>query len=308
MAQKLIISCAVTGAVHTPSMSPYLPKTPKEIAKSAIEAAEAGATVVHCHARNEDGSPTIAVDKFREIGEIIKANSNVVVCFTTGGSATAPITDRIAVVRELQPELCSFTPGSVDFATFPMAKKDREWINDWEKPMIEATEDSVFAHSFATIKHYAEQFKKSGTRPEFEIFDISMLNNIKWFIDQGLIDEPTYLQYVLGILGGSPGDTETLVALVQASRRIIDNKFFFSVCGGGNNQYGLAATAISMGSTGTRVGLEDSLWLGKGEMATSNAAAVEKIIRLAKDLGREPATPDEGREILSLKGKANVNY
>jgi uncharacterized protein (DUF849 family) len=204
---KLIISCAITGAIHTPSMSEYLPYTPKEIAEQAVAAYEAGAAVVHCHARNpDDGSPSLNAAHFREIGERIKAKCPVVVCYTTGGSTTLSTEQRVVAVKELEPELCSFTPGSMNFAVHPLAAKDRKWKFEWEKEYLLSSEANVFQNSFKTIREYATYFDKAGTRPEFEIFDISMLNNVSVCIGQGLLKKNPYLQFVLGILGGTPGE------------------------------------------------------------------------------------------------------
>jgi uncharacterized protein (DUF849 family) len=306
--EKIIVSCAITGAIHTPSMSDFLPITPKDIAEQAVAAYEAGAAVVHCHARNpKDGSPSIQLEHFREIGERIKQKCPVIVCFTTGGSATASSEERAVAVKNLKPELCSFTPGSCNFSVHPMAAKKREWKHEWEQKSLLASEGVVFSNSFKNIREYAEIFAASQTRPEFEIFGISMLNNLSFVIKQGLVKPKPYLQYVLGILGGEPGDIETLVVLLQQARRLIGD-CQWSVCGGGANQYALAVAAMSLGATGVRVGLEDSLYIGKGKLAKSNAEVVEKIVRLAKEFDRETATPDEARQILGLKGKDNVAF
>jgi uncharacterized protein (DUF849 family) len=305
---KIVISCAITGAVHTPSMSDGLPCTPKDIAEQAVAAYEAGAAVVHCHARNpKDARPSIALEHFREIGERIKEKCPVVVCFTTGGSATHTTEERVVAVKHLEPELCSFTPGSLNFSVHPMAKKPREWKYDWEQESLLASEASVFQNSFKTIREYAGYFEKAGTRPEFEIFDTNMLNNLKFCMGEGIIKGVPYLQFVLGILGGSSGDIETLVVFLQQARRLL-GEFQWSVCGGGVNQFPMAVAAISLGSTGIRVGLEDALYLSRGKLAKNNAEVVQKAVRLAREIDREPATPDEARQILGLKGGDKVGF
>lgn len=307
--EKLIVTCAVTGAIHTPTMSEALPLTPKEIAEQAVGAYEAGAAIVHIHARNpEDGSPSLKLEHYREIGERIKEKCDVVVCYTTGGSATMTTEERVVAVKNLKPEITSFTPGSMNFAFHPLAFKPREWKHEWEKEFLMASEASVFSNSFKTIREYASYFKEAGTRPEFEIFDISMLNNLAFCISQGILAKPVYTQFVLGILGGLPGDMESLVVLLQQARRLIGDDFQWSVCGGGRNIMGMIAGAMTMGATGVRVGLEDGLHLGRGKLAKNNAELVAKVLRLAKELDRETATPDEARKILGLKGKENIGF
>jgi uncharacterized protein (DUF849 family) len=290
-------------------MSDYLPLTPGDIAEQAVGAYEAGAAVVHVHARNpEDGSPSLKLEHYREIGERIREKCDVVVCYTTGGSATMTTEERVVAVKNLKPEITSFTPGSMNFSMHPLGWKEREWKYGWEKEFLLNSEASVFSNSFKTIREYSSYFKEAGTRPEFEIFDISMLNNLAFCISQGILSKPLYLQFVLGILGGLPGDMESLMVLLQQARRLVGDDFQWSVCGGGRNIFGMIAAAMTMGSTGVRVGMEDGLMLGKGKPAKSNAEIVAKVIRLARELDRETATPDEARQILGLKGKDKVAF
>lgn len=305
---KVVVTCAITGSVHTPSLSPYLPSTPDEIAADAIRAYEAGAAVVHIHARDPlTRRPSAKVEHFKAIADKIKAKCDVIMCFTTGGAVGMSTAERAAVVTTLKPELGSFTPGSMNFAFFGLAAKPREWKYDWEEPYIKGTEDMVFYNTFKVIKEYGRYFGEAQTKPEYEIFDIGMMNNLAFMFQSGALKKaPIYMQFVLGILGGMPADPECIFTLLTEGRRLLGD-FQWSVCAAGRQQMALMATAIAMGGN-VRVGLEDNLFLEKGVIAKSNAEPVEKVIRIARELGREPATPAEARAILGLKGIENVGF
>jgi len=304
---KVVVTSAITGSVHTPSLSEYLPCTPKDIAADAVRAYEAGAAVVHIHARDPlTCRPSAKFEHFKEIADLIKAKCDVVVGFTTGGAIGMTTAERVNVVTTLKPEISSFTPGSMNFAIHGLAAKPRKWKFDWEEPYLKGTEDMVFYNTFKVIREYSEYFSKAQTKPEYEVFDIGMMNNMAVMMQSGHIKRPIYMQFVLGILGGMPSDPESIFTLLNEGRRLL-GEFQWSVCAAGRNQMAMLATAMSMGGN-VRVGLEDNLYLEKGVLARSNAEPVEKVIRIAREIGREPATPDEARAILGLKGSENVGF
>lgn len=304
---KVIVTCAITGAVHTPSLSEYLPYKPQDIAAEAIRAYEAGASIVHIHARDpETGRPSSKLEHFQEVAELVKAKCDAVVCFTTGGAITMTTAERVNVVTKLKPELASFTPGSMNFAMFGMAAKPRQWKFDWEEPYLKSTEDLVFYNTFKTIREYGQYFSQAQTKPEFEVFDVGMLNNMAVMLEAGHLKRPIHMQLVLGILGGMPADPESIFALITEGRRQL-GEFTWSVAAAGKQQMALMAVSIAMGGH-VRVGLEDALYLERGKLAKSNGELVEKVIRIARELGREPATPNEARAILGLKGMENVAF
>ena len=304
---KVVVTAAITGSVHTPSLSEYLPSTPKAIAADAIRAYEAGAAVVHIHARDPlTCKPSAKIEHFKEIADLIKAKCDVVVAFTTGGAVTMTTAERVNVVTTLKPEMASFTPGSMNFSFYGLAAKPRKWKFDWEESYIKGTEDMVFYNTFKVIREYSEYFSKAQTKPEFEVFDIGMMNNMAVMMEAGHIKRPIYIQFVLGILGGMPADPECIFTLLNEGRRMLGD-FQFSVCAAGRQQMALMATSIAMGGN-VRVGLEDNLYLEKGKIAKSNAEPVEKVIRIAREIGREPATPNEARALLGLKGIENVGF
>jgi uncharacterized protein (DUF849 family) len=299
---KRIVSAAVTGGIHTPTMSPYLPITPEEIANDAIKAHKAGAAIVHIHARDpQTGKPCGDMAVYGEIFDRIRSVCDPVLCATTGGAIGMPVADRIRVVPAHHPELASFNAGSVNFGLFeaPEKMKTDEWRFDWEKTYLNATKDLVYTNTFASLEEFARLFTESGTKPEAEIFDSGMINNLKYLVDKGLLKTPVYLQFVMGILGGIPATIENLMFLAQTAQRTFGDQLQWSVCAAGRFQMPMCTASLLMGGH-VRVGLEDSLFLERGVMAKSSAEQVEKIVRIMGELGFEPATPNEAREILSL--------
>ncbi|MCR4442298.1 MAG: 3-keto-5-aminohexanoate cleavage protein [Peptococcaceae bacterium] len=307
MSDKRIVTAAITGAIHVPSMSEYLPITPEQIADEAVRAFEAGAAVAHIHVRNPlNGKPITDLKMFREVASSIKKRCNMVVCITTGGAPTMPVEERLSPVTELQPELASCNGGTINFALHPLAEKIAEFKFDWEKPHLEWTEEQIFPNTFKSLRIYLKTFYENRTKPEFEIYDVGQINNLAHLLERGLFKRPVYLQFIMGILGGIPATVENLVYLAETARKTIGD-FQWSVGVAGKNQFKLGTVALAMGGH-VRVGLEDNLWLEKGVKAKSNAEQVSKIIRIARELGIEPATPDEARQILGLKGSENVNF
>ncbi len=301
---KVIISCAVTGSVHTPSMSPYLPLTPDEIAQQAIEAAEAGAAILHLHARNPaDGSPTADAAVFAQFVPRIKAATDAVINITTGGSTRMTLEERLAYPLIAKPEMCSLNMGSMNFSIHPAARKITEWRHDWEKPYIEGMEDLIFRNTFRDIKHILKVLGEDcGTRFEFECYDVGHLYNLAHFVDEGLIKGPLFIQAILGILGGLGPDPENLYVMKSTADRLFGrNGYRFSVLGAGRHQMPLLTIGAAMGGN-VRVGLEDSLYLGKGQLANSCADQVRKIRRILHELSLDIANPAETRAMLGLKG------
>lgn len=304
---KAIITAAITGSIHTPSMTPYLPITPKQIAEEAVRAYEAGAAVAHIHVRDpETGAPSPSLELFGEVLSEVKRRCNMILCTTTGGGLGMSAEQRVAVVRKFRPELASFNFGSLNFALFPVLQKIKEWKHPWEAQYLAMTEDLIFPNTFKTMREFCGFFKEAETKPEIEIYDVGMINNLAFMIQAGHIQKPVYLQFVMGILGGIPATMENVVFLYQTARNLIGD-FQWSVCAAGRNQMPMCTTALLMGGN-ARVGLEDSLYVEKGRMAKSNAEQVEKIVRIARELGIEPASPDEARQILGLKGLDKVSY
>jgi uncharacterized protein (DUF849 family) len=307
MKEKAVITAAITGSIHTPTMSEYLPITPKEIADEAVRAYEAGAAVCHVHARNpETGMPIPDVNLMKEIITSIKSRCNIVVCITTGGGLGMTVEQRVAPVTLYKPELASFNAGSINFALFPVIPRYKEWKFEWEKMYLGMSEDFIFPNTFKSMKEYCATFKEHGTKPEFEIYDAGMVNNVAFMIQAGYVQKPVYIQFVMGVLGGITPSSENLLFLVDYARKLIGN-FEFSVCVAGRAQFPTCTQSLLIGGN-VRVGLEDNLYLDKGQMAKSNAEQVAKIVRIAKELGIDPATPDEARKILGLKGIDKVNY
>ena len=308
MSEKAIITAALTGAIHTPTMSGSLPITPDEIAEDARRASEAGATVVHVHARNpETGQPSADSNLFGEILAKIKSKCNVIICTTTGGGFGMTVEQRVSVVREYSPELASLNAGSLNFALHPVLNKIKEFKHDWEHQYLAMTEDNIFPNTFKTLREFSEFFAQEGTKPELEVYDAGMINNVAFLIQQGNIKKPVYLQFVLGILGGMQATINNLVFLVNSAKEFIGDDFVWSVCAAGKDQFRMCNAALLMGGF-ARVGLEDNLYLEKGRMAESSGEQVEKIVRIGREHGIEPATPDEAREILRLKGLDKVKY
>jgi len=308
--EKVIISCAVTGSVHTPTMSPYLPITPEQIAEQAIEAAEAGAAILHLHARDpRDGRPTPDPTVFDQFVPRIKAATDAVINITTGGSIHMTLADRLAYPLQAQPEMCSLNMGSMNFSIHPVARKIDQWQHDWERPHVEGMEDLIFRNTFRDIKHTLQVLgEEGGTRFEFECYDVGHLYTLAHFVDEGLIDGPLFIQSIFGILGGMGADPENLVTMRSTADRLFGRDGYrFSVLGAGRHQMPLLTMAAVMGGN-VRVGLEDSLYLGKGQLARSCADQVRKIRRILEELSLEIATPDEARAMLDLKGQQAVAF
>jgi uncharacterized protein (DUF849 family) len=305
--KKVIITAAITGAIHTPSMSPYLPVTPEQIADEAIKVHEAGGAVAHIHVRDpKTGYPTADQDAYREIAVRVKERCDIVLCFTTGGRLAEPIEKRVKVVSSLKPEMASLNAGSLNFALFHVANKIKDWKFPWEKEYLEGTEDFIFPNTFRTMRQYLSMMEENETKPEFEIYDVGMINNVAFLIEAGYVKKPVYLQFVMGILGGIAATPQNLIFLVESAKSAIGD-FEFSVCAAGKMQFPLCTQSFILGGH-ARVGLEDNLYLEKGVMARSNADQVAKIIRIARELGLEPASPAEARNILKLKGLERVNF
>ena len=305
--KKVIITAAITGSIHTPSMSPYLPITPEQITEEAIKVYEAGGAVAHVHVRDPmTGIPNADQDAYREIAMGVKKRCDLILCFTTGGRLGEPVEKRLKVVSSLKPELSSLNAGSLNFALFHVVDKIKDWKFPWEKEYLEGTEDFIFPNTFKTMRQYLSVIGENGTKPEFEIYDVGMINNVAFLIEAGYVKKPVYLQFVLGILGGIAATPQNLTFLVESAKNAIGD-FEFSVCAAGRMQFPLCTQSLILGGH-ARVGLEDNLYLDKGVMAKSNAEQVAKIIRIARELGLEPATPTEARKILNLKGLEKVNF
>jgi uncharacterized protein (DUF849 family) len=300
---KTIVTAAISGAIHTPSMSPYLPVTPRQIADHAVGAWEAGAAVVHIHARDpKTGQPTSDAAVFGEIFDLIRSRCDVVICATTGGGLGMSIEERVKVVHDFHPELASFNAGSINFGLFdlPDRMKIAEWKHDWELPYLQMTKDFIFRNTFKSLEELPRMFAKYGTKPEAEVYDSGMLNNLAYLADRGFLQKPIYIQFVLGIMGAMPASVENLMFLLQLARRTFGTDFIWSVCAAGRFQMTMCTAGLLLGGN-VRVGMEDSLWLEKGVPAKSSAAQVAKIVRIAQELSIETATPAEARQILGLK-------
>lgn len=307
---KVIISCAVTGSVHTPAMSPYLPLTPDDIAQQAIEAAQAGAAILHLHARDpSDGRPSADPKVFDRFVPRIAAATDAVINITTGGSTRMTLEERLAYPLQASPEMCSLNMGSMNFSIHPAARRIQQWRYDWEKPYIEGMEDLIFRNTFRDIRHLLKVLgEERGTRFEFECYDVGHLYNLAHFVDEGLVRGPFFIQAIFGILGGMGPDPENLVTMRTTADRLFGRDGYrFSVLGAGRHQMPLLTMAAVMGGN-VRVGLEDSLYLGKGQLAKSNADQVRKIRRILEELSLEVATPDDARAMLGLKGRDAVAF
>ena len=302
MSRNVIISAAITGSIHTPTMSPYLPITPEQIAGEAIDAARAGAAAVHIHARNpENGMPSPDLNLFREIIEKIRSEVDVIICITTGGGAGMTVDQRAAPVPEFKPELASFNMGSINFALFPVVSKYKEWKYDWEKPFLEASKANIFQNTFADLEKICLIMRENRTKPELEIYDVAHLYNAKFLLSEGFLDPPLFLQFVMGILGGiQPTFYDLLHLKATADRLFGENRYQWSAFGAGRMEFPICTMAALMGGN-CRVGLEDSLFLSKGELARSNAELVEKMVRIIREFSLVPATPEEAREILKIR-------
>ena len=305
--RKVIITCAVTGAIHTPSMSEYLPVSASEIAEAAIGAAEAGAAVVHLHARNpDDGRPDQTPEAFAPFLQVIKQASNVVVNITTGGAPTMTIEERIRPAQTHRPEIASLNMGSMNFGLFPMLQRFPNLAHQWERDYV-GNKDIIFNNSFGQIEHIVTTLGALGTRFEFECYDTAHLYNLKYFLDQGLVKGPLFIQTVFGLMGGIGAHPDDVMHMKRTADRLFGDEYRWSVLGAGKNQLPIAAMAAAMGGH-VRVGLEDSLWAGPGQLARSNAEQVGKARQIIEGLGLELATPDEARELLDTKGADAVGF
>jgi len=306
--RKVIITCAVTGAIHTPTMSPHLPITPDDITREALAAAEAGASILHLHARNpETGQPDQTPAAFGRFLPRIKQGTNAVINITTGGSPYMKVEERVLPAATFKPEVASLNMGSINFGLFPLLEKYKDFKFEWERQHLENTRDLVFRNSFREIEYILKTCADNGTRFEFECYDIAHLYNLRHFLDRGLVKPPLFVQSVFGILGGIGTHPEDLMHMKRTADRLFGDAYQWSILGAGRNQITLASIGAAMGSN-VRVGLEDSLWAGPGKLAKSNGDQVRLIRQILEGMSLEVATPDEAREILSLKGGDQVAF
>jgi uncharacterized protein (DUF849 family) len=306
--RKVIITCAVTGAIHTPTMSPHLPITPDEIAEAAIGAAKAGAAIVHLHARRaQDGSPTQEPEVFRQFLPQIKAAADVVINLTTGGASTMSVEERLQPALQLRPEVASLNMGSMNFGLYEMIPRYKEWKHDWELPYLRGSDDRVFKNTFRDIAYILESCSGNDTRFEIECYDIGHLYTAAHFLERGLLKPPLFIQSVFGIRGGIGPHPEDVMHMKRTADRLFGTDYQWSVLGAGRNQIFVATQSAILGGN-VRVGLEDSLWIGKGHLARSSAEQVAKIRRILEELGLAVATSEETRQILKLKGRNQVGF
>jgi uncharacterized protein (DUF849 family) len=306
--RKVIITCAVTGAIHTPTMSPHLPITPDEITREALAAAEAGASILHLHARNpETGQPDQTPEAFARFLPRIKQGTNAVINITSGGSPYMKVEERVLPAAKFKPEVASLNMGSINFGLFPLLEKYKTFKHDWERQHLENTRDLVFRNTFKDIEYILTTCSGNGTRFEFECYDIAHLYNLRHFLDRGLVKPPLFVQSVFGILGGIGTHPEDLMHMKRTADRLFGSDYQWSILGAGRNQINLASIGAAMGAN-VRVGLEDSLWAGPGQLATSNAEQVRLVRQVLAGLSLEVATPDEAREMLQLKGGDQVAF
>ncbi len=307
-ARKVIITCAVTGSIHTPSMSPYLPITAQEIADAAIGAAEAGAAVVHLHAREpKDGRPDQSPEAFVPFLKVIKQRSNCIVNITTGGAPTMTVEERVRPAATFKPEVASLNMGTMNFGLYPMLERQKEFKYDWERPYLEGSRERMFKNTFADIEYILTTCANNGTRFEIECYDIGHLYTLRHFADRGVVKPPFFIQSVFGILGGIGPHPEDVLHMKRTADRLFGEDYRWSVLGAGRNQMAVAAQAAAMGGN-VRVGMEDSLWIGPGQLAKSNAEQVTRARQIIEGLGLEIASPDEAREVLALKGGDKVAF
>jgi uncharacterized protein (DUF849 family) len=304
--QSVIVSCAVTGSIHVPSSTPHLPITPQQIAESAIGAAEAGAAILHLHARDpQTGRPTPDPDVFAEFVPVIAERCDAVINITTGGGHGMTLDERLAAARRFQPELCSLNMGSMNFGIFGMLGSIERFQHDWEPEYLEMTRDYIFKNTFKDLETITTELGAGGTRFEFECYDVGQVYNLAHCLDRGLVQPPLFVQCIFGILGGIGPDAENLVHMKQVADRLFGDDYHLSVLGAGRHQTRLVTLSAILGGN-VRVGLEDSIYLAKGRLAESNAEQVAKIVRILGELSLEVATPDEARAMLGLKGPAQT--
>ncbi|WP_409497715.1 3-keto-5-aminohexanoate cleavage protein [Pseudomonas fragi] len=308
MKNKVIITCAVTGSIHTPSMSPYLPVTSAEIATAALEAADAGAAIVHLHARDpSDGRPSQDVGLFRQFVPEIKEHSDVIINITTGGSPTMTVEERLQPALQLKPEIASLNMGSMNFGLYEMLGRFKEFKHDWEKPYLAGSDDRVFKNTFKDIAYILQSCSENQTRFEIECYDIGHLYTAAHFLERGLVKPPLFIQSVFGLRGGIGGHAEDILQMRRTADRLFGKDYVWSVLGAGRGQMPIAAISASIGGN-VRVGLEDSLWESPGQLATSSAAQVKRVRTIIEALSLEVATPEEARQMLQLKGRNSVAF
>ena len=307
--RKVIITCAVTGSIHTPTMTPYLPITPDEIAEGAVGAAEAGAAILHLHARDpKDGRPTPDPKVFMQFLPKIKAATDAVINITTGGGHNMTVQDRLAAPLIAKPEVCSLNMGSMNFGLFPALEKRKEWKYDWEPQYLEASRDFIFRNTFKDIEYSLKHLgDECGARFEYECYDVGHLYTLAHFLDRKLVKPPLFVQTIFGILGGIGPEPENLLHMKRTADQLFGDQYLWSILGAGRHQMGLVTMGALMGGN-VRVGLEDSIYVGKGRLAKSNAEQVAKIRRILEELSLEVATPAEARKMLQLKGAENVAF
>jgi uncharacterized protein (DUF849 family) len=306
--KKVIITCAITGSIHTPSMSPHLPVTANEIADAAIGAAEAGAAIVHLHARDpKDGRPDQSIEAYAPFLKVIKQSSNCVVNITTGGAMTMTVEERVRPAATYAPEVASLNMGTMNFGLYPMLERFKDFKHDWERQYLEGSRAGMFKNTLADIEYILKTCADNGTRFEVECYDIGHLYTLSHFADRGIIKPPFFVQSVFGILGGIGPHYEDVVMMRRTADRLFGDQYHWSVLGAGRNQMPIAAMSLAMGGN-VRVGLEDSLWIGPGKLAESNAAQVTKVRQIIEGLGLEVASADDARQILQLKGGDKVNF
>ncbi len=305
---RVIVSCAITGAIATPSMSPHLPITPEQIARAAIDAAAEGAAIIHLHARNpETGEPSPDPALFRRFLPAIAAECDAILNVTTGGGLAMSLDQRLAAARDARPELCSLNMGSLNFCIAAAAERPRAWLHDWEQPYLARTTGHIFRNTFDDIAAIVGELGADGTRFEFECYDVGHLYNLAHCLDRGIVRPPLFVQLIFGILGGIGADPANLMVMRDTAQRLFGDAFAWSVLGAGRQQMPFATMAAVLGGN-VRVGLEDSLYIGRGELAASNAQQVAKIVRILRELGLQPATPAEVRGLLALKGRDQVRF
>jgi uncharacterized protein (DUF849 family) len=309
MPKSVIITCAITGSLHTPSMSPHLPITPAQIAAESIAAAEAGAAILHLHARDpQNGRPTADPAVFQQFLPRIKAGCDAIVNLTTGGAPGMTMDERLAAPEAASPEMTSLNMGSLNVGLFPAIARIKEFRFDWERPFLEGSRQLVFRNTFADIEAIIERLGKGhGARFEFECYDVGHLHNLAWVLEQKLYEPPLFIQFCLGILGGIAAEVDHLLHMVRTAQRLFGNDIEWSVLGAGRHQMAMAAQNVLLGGN-ARVGLEDSLFLGRGMLASSNAEQVQKLVRIVGELGYTVATPVEARQRLGLKGVAQTTF
>jgi uncharacterized protein (DUF849 family) len=306
--RKVMITCAVTGSIHTPSMSPHLPITAEEIADAAIGAAEAGAALVHVHARKPaDGFPDQSPEAFAPFLKVIKQRSSCVINITTGGAPTMSIEERLKPCAVFKPEVASLNMGSMNFGLYPMLERQKSFKHAWEKPYLEGSRDRIFKNTFTDIEHILTTCAENGTRFEIECYDIGHLYTLRHFADRGIVKPPFFIQSVFGILGGIGPHPEDVMHMKRTADRLFGDEYQWSVLGAGRNQLPIAMQAISLGGN-VRVGMEDSLWSGPGRLAQTNAEQVKLVRQMIEALGLEIATPEDAREMLQLKGSDRVEF